>query len=44
MISACGSMKRRISHGQAIRSVFGRARVIHFIAAPAVRVGWGHVS
>ena len=24
---ACGSMKRRISHGQATRSIFGRRRV-----------------
>ncbi len=30
-ISASGSMNRRISHGHAIRSVLGRARVIHFI-------------
>src|SRR5262249_57366451 len=27
-------MKRRISQGQAIRSVFGRARVTHFICDP----------
>jgi hypothetical protein len=27
-------MKRRINHGQAIRSVFGRARVIHFMTTP----------
>ena len=28
-IRACGSMKRRISHGQATRSIFGRRRVTH---------------
>src|SRR6266542_6283933 len=27
-------MKRRMSHGHAMRSVFGRARVTHFIKAP----------
>src|SRR4051794_15021069 len=27
-------MKRAISHGQAMRSTLGRARVIHFIAGP----------
>src|SRR5207248_2624600 len=33
-MSASGSMNRRISHGQAMRSVFGRARVTH-ITAPS---------
>ena len=33
-------MNRRISHGQAMRSVFGRARVTHFMAVLlGVRVG-----
>src|SRR5215472_2285990 len=39
MISAPGSMNRRISHGQAIRSVLGRARVIHFITGSSGLVG-----
>ena len=29
--TASGSMKRRISHGQAMRSTFGRARVTHTV-------------
>ena len=33
-LSAAESMNRRISQGQAIRSVFGRARVIHFMTPP----------
>src|SRR5205809_6678186 len=33
-MSASGSMNRRISHGQAMRSVFGRARVTE-LTAPA---------
>src|SRR6266704_2007718 len=38
-ISASGSMNFAISQGQAMRSVLGRARVIHFMTAP-VRVRW----
>src|SRR5665647_1182120 len=39
MISASGSINRRISHGQAIRSVLGRARVTHFMVSPWHWVG-----
>src|SRR5437899_11025412 len=34
MISASASMKRRINQGQAILSVLGRSRVIHFMTIP----------
>src|SRR6267143_397258 len=38
MNSALGSMKRRISQGQAIRSIFGCSRVTHLVeAAPILR-------
>ena len=33
MNSACGSMKRRISHGQAMRSILGCSRVTHLPGA-----------
>jgi hypothetical protein len=37
--SASGSMNRKISHGQAIRSILGRSRVIHFIGARSLDKG-----
>src|SRR5262245_11000229 len=40
MISAAGSMNRRISQGQAIRSVFGRARVIQFMTSSGMAGRW----
>ena len=37
--SASGSMKRRISHGQAMRSIFGRSRVTQTVRPAASRGG-----
>ena len=36
---APGSMKRRISQGQAMRSIFGRVRVTHTVCPPLSRGG-----
>ena len=41
---ACGSRKRRISHGQAMRSIFGRRRVTQTLGPlrrEAIELGFG---
>src|SRR5438309_122375 len=34
--SALGSMKRRMNHGQAMRSILGRSRVTHFMSSSLI--------